>query len=270
MRTFERLESRFQFTGELDILYGRMGISGALTPTNTAPTEINAITTLPDGRAYVAGGAYAGSATMSVLLARLDYDGKADPTFGANGVVITSKIRSTTAESAVAMVVQPDGKIVIATTGGTTTGHLRDFYLHRYTTTGALDASFGAGGRARVDFATTEDRPNDLLLQPDGKLVVVGSWHNGSTGGAAMARFDSAGALDPTFGTGGKVTFTSTGELRSALLVADGKILASASSANQTPTLARFLSNGQPDPSFGTNGIAHPTDTVPSLRDIVP
>jgi uncharacterized delta-60 repeat protein len=66
---------------------------------------------------------------------------------------------------------------------------------------GKLDPLFGNAGKITADFAAV-DIAYDLAIQADGKVVVVG----GAMTDFALARFDSNGALDPTFGGGtGKV-----------------------------------------------------------------
>ena len=78
---------------------------------------------------------------------------------------------------------------------------------------GSLDASFGNGGIVLTDFFGSNDNANALLIQPDGKIVAVG-WgldpSNASGLGFGLARYNTDGSLDPTFGSGGKVAWTAT------------------------------------------------------------
>jgi uncharacterized delta-60 repeat protein len=65
------------------------------------------------------------------------------------------------------------------------------------------DVSFGANGLALTDFSHGDDIARDLALQPDGKIVVAGYAHNGQNDDFAVARYNTDGSLDATFGAGG-------------------------------------------------------------------
>src|SRR5262245_60699294 len=65
---------------------------------------------------------------------------------------------------------------------------------------------FGTGGKVITPFSGAQvDGANRVLLEPDGKIVVVGTSSNGGPTGIALARYTTSGSLDPTFGSGGKV-----------------------------------------------------------------
>ncbi len=127
--------------------------------------------------------------------------GDLDPTFGNGGKVITD---FGSGESANAIVLQPDGKLIVA---GGTNALTGDFLIVRYNGNGSLDTSFGNGGRVSTDFGAV-DRAAAVVLQPDGKIVAAG---NSSSSGFSfrdlvLARYNADGSLDSTFGNGGKVT----------------------------------------------------------------
>ena len=125
---------------------------------------------------------------------------------------------------------------------------------------GALDTGFGQGGTV-----TTAIRPDGsdayaLALQPDGKILVGGSTTTGSESEFAVARYSAAGALDPSFGTGGTVT-TAIGSfydhVRALLVQPDGKILAAGGSYDGSEyevALVRYNPDGSLDSSFGSGG----------------
>src|SRR5690606_30076316 len=71
------------------------------------------------------------------------------------------------------VVIQPNGKIVLA--GYTDANGHNDMLITRLDPDGATDTSFGSNGASIVDFAADDDEARDLLLQPDGALVLVGS-----------------------------------------------------------------------------------------------
>src|SRR5262250_1448506 len=145
-----------------------------------------------------------------------------------------------------------------------------DFALARYNSNGTLDASFGTGGRVTTDFAVPNDQAESVAVQPDGRIVVAGAAGRFTNRGFdfALARYNSNGTLDTSFGTSGKVTTDFAGaddvpsEPSAVALQGDGKIVVvGRSRVGQTPdgdvydfALARFNSNGTLDTSFGTSG----------------
>jgi uncharacterized delta-60 repeat protein len=111
-------------------------------------------------------------------------------------------------ESASAVAVQPDGKIVVA--GRSDNGGKRavrsgapldDFALVRYEADGRLDRSFGRGGIVVSSLADGELIAEDVALQPNGAIVAVG----GGSGSFVVARYRADGHLDGTFGDFGQV-----------------------------------------------------------------
>ncbi|MBI3456793.1 MAG: hypothetical protein HY002_13540 [Candidatus Rokubacteria bacterium] len=168
--------------------------------------------------------------------------GDLDPTFGTGGKV-TTDFGGT--DSARALALQPDGKIVVA---GFTEFSGQDFALARYNPDGTLDLGFGSGGKVTTDFGPGDVAGQGLALQPDGKIVVAGR-----TGAAfALARYQPNGTLDASFGTGGKVT-SPAGAGWAVALQADGKIVV-AGGAGGGFALARYNPDGTLDASFGSGG----------------
>src|SRR5262249_53355575 len=134
-----------------------------------------------------------------VALARFTAGGRRDPSFGDGGVVTTAVGSN---DSANAVAVQADGKIVVA---GTTTATTADFLVARYNADGTPDTSFVAGvGYVAIDFGSA-DGAVGVAVQPDGKIVVAGTT-SPSVRLFALAPLDAGGALDTTFGVGGKAT----------------------------------------------------------------
>ena len=123
-----------------------------------------------------------------------------------------------------------------------------DFALARYNPNGALDATFGTGGKVTTDFAGDTDRAFAVALQTDGRIVAAGETTTGYRGeDFALARYNPNGALDATFGEGGQVTTDFAGDTDRAFAVAlqtDGKIVAAGEAKTQTKedfALARYL-----------------------------
>ena len=194
--------------------------------------------------------------------------GSLDPSFGSGGVVSTAY----TGPAPTDALLQPDGKIVVVTGFSNDPGATQAFGLLRYQASGALDTTFGAAGRTSTAFTDFLNYANDAVLQPDGKIIVVGEAESadGTLSEFAIARFTATGALDTTFGAGGKVTTNFVGVMpggvsnpaTTVLVQPDGKILVGGS-ASQCPrncgprrtALARYTQNGALDTTFGTGGM---------------
>jgi uncharacterized delta-60 repeat protein len=196
--------------------------------------------------------------TLTLVLVGAGAPGDLDPRVGGGGTVTTDFGGN---DFAWALVLQPDGKLVAAGSAGP--AGAADFALARYLPDGRPDPTFGMGGRVTTDFGASVDEAFALVLQPDGKLVTAGLSVDGGTFDGALARYLPDGRLDPTFGTGGKVTTDLGGDERFSALVLqpDGKLVAAGT------VLARYLPDGRLDPSFGGGGTV--TTDFGGLYDIV-
>jgi uncharacterized delta-60 repeat protein len=210
-----------------------------------------AVAIQPDGKIVAAGIGNSPSGGGDFMLARYTASGARDTSFGKNGKVLTDFGAT---ESASAIAIQPDGKLVVA--GGR-------FDLARYTTTGALDTSFGTDGKVETHFGPHRaDYAQAVAIQPDGKIVVAGrSGFIGGNSDFALARYTTSGTLDTSFGTNGKVLtdFGSSvdGQADAVAVQPDGKIVVAGSTTGPKMNkfaLARYTTNGALDKSFGTGG----------------
>ncbi|MCC6849480.1 MAG: hypothetical protein IT294_13345 [Deltaproteobacteria bacterium] len=235
--------------GDLDLSYGSDGVGVALkvfAGANAVYTR--AVAMQPDGMLVVAG-EFGKPGTDDMFVARVDADGELDPTFGGDGIVVTSV--GSGDSRAYAVLVQPNGAIVVA--GGAFGSGGRDSALVRYLADGTLDSSFGVGGKVITPVAagTFGDAALAIVRQPDGALVTAG--YAGVMDGTArntLARHLSNGALDPAFGTGG-ITIATSGnsELGKGLaLQSDGKIVLAGGGVE------RYTSDGTIDTTFGPYG----------------
>ena len=144
------------------------------------------------------------------------------------------------------------------------TGGDNDFALARFNADGSLDTSFDGDGRVLTDVAPSGGRNDigrDVLVQPDGRIVVVGSLDPGIYADAAVLRYNADGSLDTSFSGDGKLTTrfnSSTGEANAVALLPDGKLLVAGTSSfnasNFNFGLARFNADGTVDTGFGFNG----------------
>jgi uncharacterized delta-60 repeat protein len=181
--------------------------------------------------------------------------GTLDQTFSEDGKLTVSL--STANNTANAIAVQPDSKIIIAGTVVNTAN--ADFGVTRYNADGSIDLTFNATGKALVDFNNTFDHCAGMALQPDGKIVLGGYTDNGNGFDFALARLNSNGTPDTTFGIGGKKTahFEFTVFANALALQPDGKILIAGfaiGAESNLLTVARFRADGAPDTTFGNQG----------------
>jgi uncharacterized delta-60 repeat protein len=191
--------------------------------------------------------------------------GVLDPSFGLGGKVTTDFAGGS--EQIVALVAQPDGKLVAAgTTFDPDLAFEAHFALARYNPDGTLDGSFGSGGKVTTEVSSAiaaDDRANALALQPDGKLVVAGSAVNApSAQDIALVRYNADGSLDAAFGTGGIVTTDLGGsdQANALALQPDGKLVVAGSADKGTTgqdfALVRYNADGSLDTTFASGGVA--------------
>jgi len=223
--------------------------------------RLSALAVQPDGKVVIVGGTLFNGIHHSALV-RLNSDGSLDGSFGSGGMVTTDPAGES--NDAYDVVVQPDGRIVTA--GHVVAAGDSDFALRRYLPTGAVDVDFGTNGIATIDIGNTEI-PNAVALQDDGRILIAG--RVGQSGGApqdiAIARFNSDGTVDTTFGNAG-VAGTFTPDIRDeAIDIAvqpDGRIvLAGFLTMPGLLVPSEFLvmrlnADGSADNSFGSNSVA--------------
>jgi uncharacterized delta-60 repeat protein len=153
-----------------------------------------------------------------------------------------------------------NGRILLAGFSGPEGGNIQ---VARLTANGKLDTTFGTGGIAGIDFGG-DDFGKALARQADGRILVAG---RSTAAGAVVARLRANGALDPDFGTGGRVTLPGGGSASAVLVQPDRKIVVAGNAAgNATMTVTRLLPGGAPDPSFDGDGTA--TIDFGSLADL--
>ncbi len=246
---------RYNSDGTLDNSFGTGGI--VLTDINTSEDQIYSITIQADGKILAAGPTRdltTGITSFGVV--RYNSDGSLDNSFGSAGKVITSI--SNNRDDAYKVLIASGNKIIVAgrsiPNGSPTT-----VAIVKYNSDGSLDNTFGNAG---IVSAIDDFGPVTAALQNDGKIVVASSLDDNGTIDFGLARFNSDGTIDNSFGTGGVVstnTGDSFGEILSLAIQTDGKIIAAGHSTDQGVheiTLARYNSDGSLDNTFGNNGIA--------------
>ena len=189
--------------------------------------------------------------------------GDVDTSFGQGGIATIDLKHNAFAN---ALLVQPDGRIVVAGTAISTFGTTTDAVTARFTQQGAPDTSYGpqGNGASQADFGQNETGYG-AALQPDGKIVVAGDSASASSGfsQAMVTRFNANGPVDTTFGAQGEglFNFPSPGIQtfgRAMALQADGQIVVAGyevDNNNFYPTLFRFNNPaGTADTSFQNDG----------------
>jgi uncharacterized delta-60 repeat protein len=203
-----------------------------------------------DGRIVVAGVTNDASNDSGLALARLNTDGSLDLSFGVNGKITTPGV-----DNASAVAIQSDGKILAA-------GGYSEFELARYNTNGSLDTSFGTNGIAKALLGTSAGA-QAVGIQLDGKIVVSGHFQTSGPEQFALARFNTNGTLDSSFGNAGAVLTTIEAGCAAygAGIQPDGKSVATGiavaqngSVVNADFAVARYNTNGALDLTFGSLG----------------
>jgi uncharacterized delta-60 repeat protein len=262
----EALEDRtLPSAGALDPTFGTGGVvqggSGFNSSASTVAVE-------PDGKVLVAGTS-SEIDTSQLIVSRYTKAGVLDTTFGTGGAIsLNFNLGAETFNSASGLVVQSDGKILVAGTASSLHGPSQ-FALARLNADGTFDSTFGtkglvltsfnnAGSNFRVDASASA-----VALQSDGKIVVAGSatytWlgkilpPSGFTlfTDFAVARYDASGHLDKGFGNGGEVvtsfghTVPGHGQDHASGIVVqkDGKIVVAGTAIGETPPFMVPVSN---------------------------
>jgi uncharacterized delta-60 repeat protein len=154
-------------------------------------------------------------------------------------------------DAARVVLVQPNGRIVVAGGGGPASS----FCVARLRTNGTLDTTFGSGGKRVIDFGGNAS-VFGAALQPDGKIVLAGD----SDLRVAVARLKPNGALDASFEGDGRKIFAwgALGRAQAVVVTPNGKILLAGFSGPEGGNIqvARLNANGLLDKTFGVAGKA--------------
>lgn len=241
------------------------------------------VSVLPSGKILAAGETAFAPFNNVVSLARYNANGSLDTSFGIGGRVVTDFLPGQFAEASAVtgLVVQPDGKYVVAATvnGFDANYNTVNFIaMARYLPNGSLDTSFGIGGvvlssafEATDSYGTPaySDGAHGVAMGPNGDLVVSGSAGvtnpDGSSGyGVALAYFTRSGALDTTIGNQGVVTTVLPGASAGGndiVGLPGGSVLVGATSVSNDSRIGSFDvlaydPRGQLIGGFGHGGIA--------------
>ena len=260
---------RYDNNGFLDNTFGSNG--KVLTDLSNTDTSARALALTVDGKLLVAGYSDVdGNSINDFTLLRYNPDGGLDPTFNANTGRVSTAINNQDSKAYALNIIKDyldQDKLLVTGSSVNSSGSL-DFALVRYNLDGSVDESFGSNGSVILKINQLYGVANSVIIQPDKKIVVAGYSDTGSATNFILARFDSEGVIDTSFGAGndGIVTqtndasFASVTEVCSTAIQADGKLLVAGSSYKGTNqgydfTLMRYDQFGVLDPTFGTGGV---------------
>jgi uncharacterized delta-60 repeat protein len=237
----------------------RFGASGQVLTTLAGYYDAaSGVAVQPDGKIVAAGYSYnIGLYTADFAVLRYLPNGTLDSSFGGTGKVTTSIANGFDQGSA--LVIQPDGKIVVAGSGQVASN--TNFALVRYNTDGSLDPTFGTFGRVSTDFGSAAPSyAHGVALQPDGKIVAAGVILVGGAGYVAVTRYLPSGTLDMSFGTNGKVVAQlglTYDDANAVTVLPNGKIVVAGVSWQgnfSRDAVVRLNPDGSFDSSYGVGG----------------
>jgi uncharacterized delta-60 repeat protein len=257
--------ARYNTNGSLDPTFGSGGkavtVFGQLNQ-----AWANDLAIQPDGKIVVAGEAYNTSSNSEAFaLARYNANGTLDSTFGpSQSGLVTTKIVANANGGAQSVVIQPDGKILLAGSTNTAGSSTTSDVLVRYNADGTLDTSFGHGGILILSFVPgTSEKFTDAALEtvtvggvPTTEIVAAGPISG--TSASVVARFNLDSSLDTSFGSGGSAILGSVCPGFTGAFLAiqpDGRIVDGGIFTNDQGVrdyaIARLNIDGSLDPTFG-------------------
>jgi uncharacterized delta-60 repeat protein len=273
--------ARYNADGSLDTSFDA---DGKTTTSFSTRSEINSIKLLANGQILATGFVRSTDAInefeADFVLVKYNSNGSLDTSFGVNGKLVSTEFTPLQYASGFAesILFQTDGKIILVGTinnGGPGIGG--NFALARYNANGTVDTSFGVDGLVNIPFPYDEFIvggslgviAENAIMQPDGKIIVVGYNPGGGKENYAIARYNTDGTLDNSFGTKGVVR-TDVGDsdryssangdhARSVNLLADGKILVSGDahpiSSPSGFAIVKYNSDGSIDNIYGESSL---------------
>ncbi len=289
----EALEDRCLPSG--GVLDPTFGSGGIVTTTTGGLYNAYAVATYPAAAANVGEVVAVGDATVGTgtkatnqpAIVRYNTNGTLDTSFGGTGEVIMNLKNGGMARD---VMVQPDGKIVVAYSAGS------PFNLARYNANGSLDTSFGGQGTGVVSTSTgkfTTDTAYSLALEPSGDIVVAGTVSSSTGPNLAVLRYTAGGFLDTSFGSGGFVTTQLPAPVYAPIAnenwvhlaldtspsdpnAGDIVVVADLNTTGPPAVVVRYNAGGSLDTSFGGGAgyetlgkLYHPSVAIESNGDII-
>ncbi len=230
----------------------------------------DAVLVEPDGKILLAG---YGGPNVDIAVTRLNSDGSPVSGFGVDGTVGVELATVGVARTAQArqpppppppppppssldvghaVALQADGKIVVA--GDTTVGENEQVAVVRLNANGSLDTSFNGDGIRTLDYGGVADGARDVLVQGDGKIVLVGS--GSAPSNLTVTRLNPDGSLDQSFNGTGTVgaDFGGSEYGEAGALLANGKIVVAGRNSQGDALAMRLQPGGSLDTTFSGDG----------------
>jgi uncharacterized delta-60 repeat protein len=272
------IESASTTPGSSDFVVLRYNPDG--TPDNTFEGDGKVVTSFgngedgagavliqPDGKILVAGSINTKTTAGEIALARYNADGSLDTTFDTDGKLTTDVAEGQNAEErAEAMILQPDGKILVLVSTVKENFLEDQAFVVRYNADGSRDNTFKGDGITSLGWVIPHGiaqgiTGRDIALQADGKIVVAGTVLTNEGGDVFLWRINPDGSDDDTLNNFRSVTtsFNNSDIAVSVFIQPDQKILLAGSTFNNATNkndfaFARFNSDGTLDNTFGAGG----------------
>lgn len=247
-----------QSPGELDKSFGNggkvnVGIMGYMDVAKSSALQ-------KDGKIVVVGyGQESPAKQKGLSMARYMPNGELDYDFGHLGIVV-SKLSDIEGE-AHSVAIQQDDKIVVTGYSISSATNNEEITVVRFNPNGSIDETFGDNGIVITELSNEKDIGESVVIQPDGKIVVVGTTYHTPSLDIVLVRYNEDGTTDYGFGSAGIVITDINSGLdigKSVVVQPDSKIVVGGYThvgEKFYMTLLRYNSNGDLDPSFGQNGI---------------
>ncbi|HEY1684074.1 MAG TPA: hypothetical protein VGG19_04880 [Tepidisphaeraceae bacterium] len=241
---FDQIAADNGLSGYLNPAFGTDGLS---ILSNTGPTAYYAETTDANGNILATG-----VSGNHLIVSRYYPDGTLDSSFGTDGTTI---IDASEWDLGYAVLVMPNGDILV---GGRArvSGSVQSL-MAMLNPDGSLDSSFGSDGVQITNLSSGYNVILGLALQPDGKIVATCYADNYPNDDVGLIRFNTDGSLDSSFGSDG-IASTPLEDWDGSVdvtVLPDGSIL-TCGQVGGYMTVLKFASDGTPDDSFGTDGVA--------------
>lgn len=267
----ESIVARFTTAGALDTASFAAPAGYRTQAWSGAGSEANAVSVLPNGSILAAGST--ANSPRDFAFGRFTADGTNDGPFGGGANSFFTSAQSAGGDDAAyGLASYGDGSFIAA---GTVSPALDSslFAVARYKSDGTPDPTFAGDGSTTVSI-DAKALAQDLAIQPDQKIVVAGMTEVATpVYKTALARLNSDGTPDGTFGIGGRtaVQLTGSDRIHGVAIQADGKIVVAGSGNDDKALLvARFNANGTPDAGFGSGGkvVIDPTANNDGANDV--
>lgn len=243
-----------QNPGDLDLNFN--GSGHLFIDVNGADELATNVLVQPNGKIIVTGTSTTPT-SYDFVVTRRNPDGSPDNTFSYDGVATT--LISASGVVSFGSALQSDGKIVVVGYGSFMTG--TNGVVLRYNADGSLDNTFGTNGKAELSFAPNALALLNVDIQPDGKIICSGMYHNGTHGDMMVLRLNTDGSFDSSFSSDGLAYFdiNATNEAFYDLAIQDdGKIVAVGTTENAASekefVVARLNTDGTLDNTFSNDG----------------